>query len=108
MIAWCMWFNRNVVRHGHSRQSAEEVVQLVRFLLNEFQIANHTISLGPLEIEAKAIGEGVTFAWDVGIRNVIFKGDSKIVFDALMWLYQISQLEYLKGLKVLGQSKFLM
>ena len=39
MIAWCVWFNRNVVRHGHSRQSAEEVVQLARFLLNEFQIA---------------------------------------------------------------------
>ena len=54
------------------------------------------------------MGEGVTFAWDVGIRNVIFNGDSKIVFDALMWLYQISQLEYLKGLKVLGLSKFLM
>ena len=64
--------------------------------------------LGPLEMEAKAMEEGVTFAWDVGIRNVIFKGDSKIVFDALMWLYQISQLEYLKGLKILGQSKFLM
>ena len=58
--------------------------------------------LGPLEIEAKAMGEGVTFAWDVGIRNVIFEVDSKIVFDTLMWLYQISQLEYLKGLKVLG------
>ena len=54
------------------------------------------------------MGEGVTFARDVGIRNVIFNGDSKIVFDALMWLYQISQLEYLKGLKVLGLSKFLM
>ena len=39
MIAWCMWFNRNVVRHGHSRQSADEVVQLARFLLNEYQIA---------------------------------------------------------------------
>ena len=44
MIAWRMWFNRNVVRHGHSRQSVEVVVQLARFLLNEFQIANCTIS----------------------------------------------------------------
>ena len=30
--------------------------------------------------------EGVTFAWDVGIRDVIFEGDSKIVSDALMGL----------------------
>ena len=36
--------------------------------------------------------EGATFAWDVGIMNVIFEGDSKIVFDALIWLYKISQL----------------
>ena len=31
MIAWRMWFNRNVVRHGHCRQSVEKVVQLFRF-----------------------------------------------------------------------------
>ena len=42
--------------------------------------------LGSLEIEAKAMEEGVTFAWDVGIGDVIFKEDSKIVFDALMGL----------------------
>ena len=42
MIAWRMWFNRNVVRHA--RQSVEEVVQLAQFLLIEFQMANHTIS----------------------------------------------------------------
>ena len=41
--------------------------------------------LGPLEIETKAMEEGVTFAWDVGIRDVIF-GDSKIVSNARMGL----------------------
>ena len=31
MVAWCMWHNRNVVRHGSARQSTSEVVQKVRF-----------------------------------------------------------------------------
>ena len=39
--------------------------------------------LGPL---AKAMEGGLTFDWDVGIRDVIFEGDSKIVFDTLMRL----------------------
>ena len=30
--------------------------------------------------------EGVTFAWDAGIRDVIFEEDSKIVSDPLMGL----------------------
>ena len=38
--------------------------------------------MGPLDIEAKAIEEGVIFAWDVGIRDVFFEGNSKIVSDA--------------------------
>ena len=42
--------------------------------------------LGPLEIEAKAMEVGVLFAWDVGIREVIFECDSKIVSDALLGL----------------------
>ena len=40
--------------------------------------------LGPLDIEAKAMEKGVTFAWDVGIRDLNFEGDSKIVSNALM------------------------
>ena len=32
--------------------------------------------LGPMEIEAKALEEGVLFAWDVGVREVIFECDS--------------------------------
>lgn len=40
--------------------------------------------LRPLEIEAKAMEEGISFAWDVGIRGVVLECDSKIVSDALM------------------------
>ena len=42
--------------------------------------------LGHLEIEAKAMEVGVSFAWDVGIREVILECDSKIVSDALLGL----------------------
>ena len=41
------------------------------------------ISLGTLESKAKALEEGVLFAWDVGVREVVFKSDSKIIIDAL-------------------------
>ena len=39
-----------------------------------------------MEIEAKATEIGVSFAWDVGIRDVIFECDSKIVSDAFLGL----------------------
>ena len=42
--------------------------------------------LGPLEIEAKAMEAGVSFAWDVGIREVILECNSKIMSDALLSL----------------------
>ena len=42
--------------------------------------------LGPLEIEAKAMEARGSFAWDVGIREVILECESKIIFDALLSL----------------------
>ena len=41
------------------------------------------IPLGPLESEAKAFEEGVLFAWDVGVRKVVFVSNSKIIIVAL-------------------------
>lgn len=39
--------------------------------------------LGLLEGEGTTLDEAVPFAWDIGIRDVIFEIDSRIVFDAL-------------------------
>ena len=41
------------------------------------------LPLGPLEAEGKAMDEAVTFAWDIGVRDVVFETDSRMVFDAL-------------------------
>ncbi|KAK9998457.1 hypothetical protein SO802_018060 [Lithocarpus litseifolius] len=42
--------------------------------------------LGPLEIEAKVMKIRVSFAWDIGIRDVIVESDSKTVVDTLLRL----------------------
>ena len=41
------------------------------------------LPLVPLEAEAKAANEAVSFAWDVGVRELIFEMDSKVVSEAL-------------------------
>ena len=41
---------------------------------------------GPLEIEANTMEVGVSFAWDVGTREVILECDSRIVSVALLGL----------------------
>ena len=48
------------------------------------------IPLGPLEIKAKALKEGVYYAWVVGVHNVVFESDSKIVVDALNGISETS------------------
>ena len=39
--------------------------------------------LGSLEIEAKAMEEGMRFAWDHGFSSAIFEGDSMVVHNSL-------------------------
>ncbi|XP_075636907.1 uncharacterized protein LOC142609178 [Castanea sativa] len=41
------------------------------------------VPLGALETEAKAMETAVCFAVDVGIRDVIFEGDSLLIYNAL-------------------------
>ncbi|XP_023925795.1 uncharacterized protein LOC112037216 [Quercus suber] len=41
------------------------------------------LPLDPLEVEAKAIDEATIFAWDIGIRDVIFESDSLQVCHAM-------------------------
>ena len=39
--------------------------------------------MGPLEAEAKALEESLLFAWDVGVQDVLFECDFKVVCDAV-------------------------
>ena len=41
------------------------------------------VPLGPLEAEAKAIEEGIIFACDIGLQELIFECDSELLFQAL-------------------------
>ena len=40
---------------------------------------NLPILLGPTEIEAKSLEEGVLFVWDVSVQDMVLESDSKIV-----------------------------
>ena len=41
------------------------------------------VPLGPLEVETKAMEEGIDFAWDVGLRDVVFETDSEMLHKSL-------------------------
>ncbi|XP_075670467.1 uncharacterized protein LOC142640285 [Castanea sativa] len=41
------------------------------------------LPLGPLEAEAKAMEEAISFAWDIGVRDVIFETNCSTVSEAL-------------------------
>ena len=39
-LAWALWYNRNEVRHGERKKSAEALVQWSRQYLQEYKEAN--------------------------------------------------------------------
>lgn len=53
-----------VVIHNDSRQLMGVLSKILPYLL------------GAMEAEAKAIECGITFTWELGLRQVIVKGDS--------------------------------
>ena len=48
------------------------------------------ITLGPLETKAKALKEGVYYAWAVRVHDVVFESDSKIIIPALNGISEAS------------------
>ena len=44
MVAWCIWFNRNVVRQGKTRQLVVDILRKAKYLLEEFQTANFKLA----------------------------------------------------------------
>ena len=50
MVTRCMWYNINAVKHRSVRQSAPMVMQKVRTMLIEFQVANHAITQARIEM----------------------------------------------------------
>ena len=41
------------------------------------------LPLGPLEAEAMAMDEAVSFTWYIGVKDVVFETDSSMVTEAL-------------------------
>nr|POF07420.1 hypothetical protein CFP56_29184 [Quercus suber] len=98
MIAWNIWYNRNQVASlspgykvnvdsatfTNSQSSGMRVI--IQDIVGQVEAAMSKrlpIPLGTLESKAKPLEDGVLFAWDVGVREVVFKSDSKIIIDAL-------------------------
>ena len=80
------WYKINVYRAVFSSLGSSGMGAIIRDSEGRLEAAlgkNFHCPFGPLEAEAKAMEDGVQFAWDVGIWNVIFECDSRIVFDAL-------------------------
>ena len=76
----------NVDGGTFTNSQSSRIGVIIRDIVGQMEVAMSKrlpISLGTLESETKALEEGVLFAWDVGVREVVFKSDSKIIIDAL-------------------------
>ena len=80
------WLKVNVDGAVFERQRAAGVGVVIR---DHLRLVRAALSmkihapLGSLEIEAKAMEEGMRFAWDHGFSLAIFEGDSMVVHNSL-------------------------
>uniref|UniRef100_A0A7N2MKN1 Uncharacterized protein n=1 Tax=Quercus lobata TaxID=97700 RepID=A0A7N2MKN1_QUELO len=77
MTAWGIWFNRNKTGMGATCQTSHEIMAKAPFLLMEYQEA-HLRPTQFKDAEAKALDEASIFAWDVGVKDVIFETNSSL------------------------------
>ena len=92
-VGWSLphppWFKINIdgVVFEKQRSMGIEVVirDHLRLVHAALSMKIHAL-LGPLEIEAKAMEEGMGFAWDRGFSTAIFEGDTMVVYHSLTGL----------------------
>ena len=80
------WFKLNVDGVTFATHESIGIGAVIRDYTGRVEVALSKklyAHLGPLEIEAKALEEGVSFAWNVSIRDLVVESDSHIVIDAL-------------------------
>ena len=71
MIAWGMWYNRNVVRHGSAHQLAKLVIHKARMLIDEDQATNHNVTQWREGLEARWSLPGVS-SYKVNVDVAVF------------------------------------
>ena len=81
------WFKVNVDGATFVQSQTVGVGVLIRDFAGHVEAAlskRHSVPLGPLETEAKATEEGIMFARDLGVRDVVVGSDSQIVISTLL------------------------
>ena len=84
-----LWFKANMDGTVFAQQREAEVGVVIRDHYGAVVAAlskKLKAPLGAFEVEAMAMEEAATFAWDMGIRDCIFESDSLTVVNAMLRL----------------------
>ena len=81
-----IWYKVNVDVAVFSHLSVTRIGVIIREHFGSIVVAlskRLPLPLAPLEAEAKALDEATIFAWDIGVKDVIFETDSTTVCHAM-------------------------